>query len=175
MSGMDPVTATVRSKAAGAEPPSPRQLRTREPQGVIDAAEATERLAALGDHEVSGVDSSLGRIVVALATAPPHLLVISGPISHIGPDGVFRVVADPGFQTASRQLRQWVGRLVTGLEVEQSGALRLTLGHDQLWIPAAPDYEAWEIRGMDGGLFACLPGGAISLWTPTFGRIPAAT
>lgn len=175
MCGMDPVTARAYGKPAGSEPLSPRHLRTREPQGVIGPAEATDRLAALADHEVSGVESSLGRVVLALATAPAHLLVISGPISHIGPDGVLRVVADPGSQAAPRQLRQWVGRLVTSLEIEDSGALRIGLGHDQLWIPAAPDYEAWEIRGMDGGLFACLPGGAISLWTPTFGRIPAAT
>jgi hypothetical protein len=25
---------------------------------------------------------------------------------------------------------------------------------------------------MDGGLMVCLPGGRISVWAPTFGRIP---
>jgi hypothetical protein len=38
-------------------------------------------------------------------------------------------------------------------------------------VAADPAHEAWEIRAMDGGLLVCLPGGAISLWTPTEGPV----
>ena len=41
-------------------------------------------------------------------------------------------------------------------------------------VAAEAAHEAWEVRGMDGGLMVCLPGGRISVWAPTFGRIPRA-
>jgi hypothetical protein len=61
---------------------------------------------------------------------------------------------------------------VTDLRVDEDGGLHLTVEAYRLVVAAEAAHEAWEIRGMDGGLMVCLPGGRISVWAPTFGRIP---
>ncbi len=147
------------------------QLRTREPRGMIDPADATGRLAGLLGRPLTQVDTSLERIVLSIAAEPLHLVVVSGPL-HVGG------LQGPGLTVEGRQaaalLAGWVARPVTELRVDEGGGLHLGLGAYRLVVAAEPAHEAWEIRGMDGGLMVCLPGGRISVWAPTFGRIPRA-
>jgi hypothetical protein len=75
---------------------------------------------------------------------------------------------------AAALLAGWVGRRVTELRVDEGAGLHVGLGQHQLVVAAEPVHESWEIRGMDGGLMVCLPAGRISVWAPTFGRIPRA-
>ena len=63
---------------------------------------------------------------------------------------------------------------MTAVRVEEVGTLVVECGAESIRVAADASYEAWEVRGMDGGLLACLPGGGISLWTPTTGHIPNA-
>jgi hypothetical protein len=138
---------------------------------MIDPADSTSRLAGLIGTPLAQVDTSLERIVLSIAADPVHLIVVSGPVQLSGPDG-------PGLMLeggqASALLAGWVGRLVTELRVDEAGGLHVGLGDYQLAVAAEAVHEAWEIRGMDGGLMVCLPGGRISVWAPTFGRIPRA-
>lgn len=146
-------------------------LRTREPRGLIDPAAATARLAGLLGTQMTHVDTSLERIVLSVAADPAHLVVLSGPVAFSGPEGP-GVTLEGG--RAAALLAGWVGRRVTELRVDECAGLHVGLGQHQLVVAPEPVHEAWEIRGMDGGLMVCLPGGRISVWAPTFGRIPRA-
>ncbi len=152
-------------------PESASSLRTREPRGMIDPADSTSRLAGLIGTPLTQVDTSLERIVLSIAAEPVHLVVVSGPLQVSGPQG-------PGLTLEGAQaaalLAGWVGRPVTEFRVDERGGLHLGLGAYRLTVAADSAHEAWEIRGMDGGLMVCLPGGRISVWAPTFGRIPRA-
>ena len=150
-----------------------RRLRTREPRGIIAAAEATVRLRPLVGREVTAADTSMERLVVAIAAHPVHLVVVAGPMTLVTGDGAIHLIDAPAGPEAIASMGRWLGRPLTGVAVEPSGTLRLECGADRLTVAADPEHESWEIRGMDGGLYACLPGGAISLWGPTPGRIPA--
>jgi hypothetical protein len=118
------------------------------------------------------VDSSLDRIVLSIAADPVHLVVLSGPVSFGGPQGP----GGPAVECpqAVPVLSGWVGRPLTDLRVDEAGGLHLALGSDRVAVAAESAHEAWEIRGMDGGLMVCLPGGRISVWAPTFGDMPRA-
>ena len=152
-------------------PASAMPLRTREPRGLIGAADSTKRLAGLVGTQLTQVDTSLERIVLSLAADPVHLLVISGPVQLSGAQGPGLILE--GGQAAAL-LAGWVGRSVTDLRVDPGGGLHVGLGGYRIAVAAEAVHEAWEIRGMDGGLMVCLPGGRISVWAPTFGRIPRA-
>jgi Family of unknown function (DUF6188) len=149
--------------------PSATPLRTREPRGLIDASDATDRLAGLLGRPLAHVDTSCERIVLSIAAEPVHLVVLSGPVQLRGPQG-------PGLTLEGGQaaalIAGWVGSAVTELQVDCGGGLHMRLGSYQATVAAEPKHEAWEVRGMDGGLLVCLPGGRISVWAPTFGRIP---
>jgi hypothetical protein len=152
-------------------PASTAPLRTREPRGLIDPAVATTRLAGLLGTAMTHVDTSLERIVLSVAADPAHLVVISGPVAFSGPEGPGVILEG---SRAAALLAGWVGRRVTDLRVDGDAGLHVGLGQHTLVVAAEPVHEAWEIRGMDGGLMVCLPGGRISVWAPTFGRIPRA-
>lgn len=149
-------------------------LRTREPRGLLDPAAASDRLAGLIGRTLTHVDTSLDRIVLSIAADPVHLVVLSGPVRMAGqPGAAGSGLTLEGGQAVAR-LAGWVGRPVTQVRVDEDGGLNLGLGADQLVVAAEAAHEAWEVRGMDGGLMVCLPGGRISVWAPTFGRIPRA-
>lgn len=148
-------------------------LRTREPAGLIDPVNATARLEAFHSAELGAVDTTMDRLVVAISTDPVHLLVIAGPLTLTTADGTVSVCHSPGSPEALAALGGWVGRRIESVTVRPSGGLRIDCSVGRLSVEAGSDYEAWEIRGMDGGLLACLPGGQISLWRPTFGEVPA--
>jgi hypothetical protein len=149
-------------------------MRTREPRGLIGAADASSRLAALAGHALTAADTSMDRLVLEVSTDPLHLLVLAGPVTAVAANGTVRVLAEPSSPASLRELRGWIGRTITDVRVEPSGALRVSFGDAQLHVPSDPAHEAWEVRGMDGGLIACLPGGSISLWIPTFGQVATA-
>ena len=156
----------------GSAVPAQRPLRTREPRGVVDPTEATRRVQSLVGSVVSAVDTSLDRLVVAVAADPVHLVVIAGTVSvQVGAGGA-GIHPVPSSAEVVRAAATLVGRPVTALTVDPAGGLTLACGETVLAVAADPHHESWEIRGMDGGLLVCLPGGAISLWTPTAGRVP---
>jgi hypothetical protein len=165
------MTEVMNPPRRGIGPASTTPLRTREPRGMMDPADSSRRLGGLAGKQLAQVDTSLERIVLTVAADPVHLIVISGPVQFEGPEG-------PGLTLEGARgaalLAGWVGRLVTELQVDEAGGLRLGLGEFRLAAAAEAAHEAWEIRGMDGGLMVCLPGGRISVWAPTFGRIPTA-
>ncbi len=146
-------------------------LRTREPRGLIDPADATARLAGLMGRRLVGVGTSLGRIVLSIDAEPLHLLVVPWPVQWTDAQGRSRSVEGAD---AVGLLTGWAGRPVCELIVDDGGGLHVGLGDDRIEVAAEAAHEAWEIRGMDGGLMVCLPGGRISVWAPTFGRIPRA-
>lgn len=168
-SGMDRSPQSSRSPGA-----APGPLRTRAPLGLVSASSAAARVAALVGSRISAVEESFGRAVLVLEARPLHLLVVAAPVSICAAGRADEVLVDPAGARAQARLRELVGHSVTGMTVEGSGALHVSLGADQLRIPSDPGYEAWELRGMDGGLLACLPGGGLSLWTPTFGVVASA-
>lgn len=149
-------------------------LRTREPAGIIDADDATDRLARLRGAEIGAADISMDRLVVAIQAQPLHLLVVAGPITLTSGDGAVSVSHAAGSPDALAALGPWSGRRVAGVRVRGNGALEIATPGGTLTVPADPDHEAWEVRGMDGGLIACLPGGQISLWRPTAGQVASA-
>lgn len=165
------MTVVMRRLRPDPVPTSAAPLRTREPRGLIDASQSTGRLAGLLGRTLAHVDSSLGRIVLSIAADPVHLVVVSGPVRLGGGDG-----SGPTLEChqAVAVLSGWVGRPLTDLRVDGAGGLHLALGTDHVHVAAEAAHEAWEIRGMDGGLMVCLPGGRISVWAPTFGDIPRA-
>lgn len=146
-------------------------LRTREPAGLIGAADATDRLARFIGVELGAADTSMDRLVVAIQAHPLHLLVIAGPLSLTSADGTVSVCHAPGTPEAMAAVDTWVGHRITGAAVRPTGGLEITCAAGTLFVEADADHEAWELRGMDGGLMACLPGGAISLWRPTTGQV----
>jgi hypothetical protein len=165
------MTEVMNPSRRGAGPASTTALRTREPRGLIEPADSAQRLSGLVGRHLTKVDTSLERIVLSIAADPVHLVIISGPVQLRGPNGP-GIVLEGG--QAAALLTGWVGRLVTEFGVDEAGGLHVGLGDHQLAVAAEPVHEAWEIRGMDGGLMVCLPGGRISVWAPTFGRIPRA-
>ena len=165
------MTEVMNPPRRSAGPASTRPLRTREPRGLIDPVDSSRRLGGLVGKHLAKVDTSLERIVLSITADPVHLIVISGPVQFEGPEGL-GLTLEGG--RAAALLAGWVGRLVTELRVDEAGGLHVGLGDHQLAVAAEAVHEAWEIRGMDGGLMVCLPGGRISVWAPTFGRIPRA-
>ncbi len=165
------MTEVMNPPRRGAGAASTAPLRTREPRGIIDPGDSSRRLAGLVGRQLTQADTSLERIVLTIAADPVHLIVISGPVRFERPEG-------PGLTLegarAAALVAGWVGRLVTELRVDEAGGLHVGLGEYRLAAAAEAAHEAWEIRGMDGGLMVCLPGGRISVWAPTFGRIPTA-
>lgn len=150
-------------------PASPARvpMRTREPAGLLDPVDASARLSTLVGAELGAADTSMDRLVVAIGTEPMHLLVVAGPVTLTSADGQVAVCHLPGSPEALETLAAWVGRRIDGVSVQGDGGLQVRCRPGTLSVPSAPDYEAWEIRGMDGGLLACLPGGQLSLWRPT--------
>lgn len=170
MSAMNPLTTSQRTSSA-ADTRAARPLRTREPRGLIEPAAASQRLAQLVGCTVTAADTSMDRLVMAVADDPVHLVVIAGTLALGSGDVAGARLAQPSSPEALQAVSAWIGRDLTAVAVEGSGALRLVCGSEQVVVAADPAHEAWEIRAMDGGLLACLPGGAISLWTPTTGQV----
>ncbi|MGB8022363.1 MAG: DUF6188 family protein [Candidatus Nanopelagicales bacterium] len=150
-------------RLAGA-PAGPGNRRSREPAGIIEPRDATARLASFVGRPLGRADTSMDRLVVEISTNPVHLLVVAGPLILTSADGSVAVCHAPGVAVAA--VMEWSGRPITRVEVLPTGGLRIDCGAGNLRVEADPKYEAWEVRGMDGGLLACLPGGRISLWTP---------
>lgn len=154
-------------------------LRLRTPAGLVSAADATRRLNALVGAQIADADVSMDRLVVAIATQPMHLLVIGGPVvisdTDAAGDTYVAVCRQPGSARALASMDLLIGRSIVEVVVAPEGGLRVGVEAGHIKVDADSQYEAWEVRGMDGGLLACLPGGAISLWTPQASRETCAT
>ena len=147
-------------------------LRTRHPVGIITAAQATDRLTDMYGQVLRQAEASLGRLILEFLDAPVHRVVISGVLRVTEPNGLISVHPDPS--TWEVPEGQILNRAVETQQVSAAGALRLEIAGTTLHVDSDPHHEAWEVRGSDGWLLACLPGGGLSLWTPSLGRIAAA-
>lgn len=146
-------------------------LRVREPRGLISPEHATSLLAPFTGALIGACDTSMDRLVVAIATDPMHLIVIAGPLLLAPAEGTKGAAVSvchlPGSPQAVEAVDALSGRQIESVSVNRGGDLHLAYEGGSMTVRADAAYEAWEVRGMDGGLLACLPGGAISLWTPT--------
>ncbi len=147
-------------------------LRTRHPAGIITAAEATDRLTDMYGQVLRQVEASLGRLILEFQDDPVHRVVISGVLRVTESNGMISVHPDPSTWDVTEG--QILDRAVETQQVSAAGSLRLEIAGTTLQVDPDPHHEAWEVRGSDGWLLACLPGGALSLWTPSLGRIPQA-
>lgn len=167
MIAMKPTLALLRSRHQEERPTA----RLREPRGTISAEHATERLRPFVGAQLGAADSSMGRLVLAIATHPMHLLVVAGSVSielsALDGSQAITVCHEPGSPEAVAAAAAISGRNIIDLSISKRGDLRIEFERGSLAVPSDPAYEAWEIRGMDGGLLACLPGGSISLWVPS--------
>ena len=53
---------------------------------------------------------------------------------------------------------------VTGVDIDPSGRLSVTLGDATVWCGSDPDYEAWSYDGRQGEKVVCTPGGELAIW-----------
>lgn len=173
MLGMKPTLALRRSRTQAERPTA----RLREPRGTISAEHATERLRPFVGALLGAADASMSRLVLAIATHPMHLLVVAGSVgielSALDGSQAITVCHEPGSPEAVSAAAAVSGRCITDILVSKRGDLRIEFERGSLTVPSDPAYEAWEIRGMDGGLLACLPGGMISLWVPSASDLTA--
>lgn len=152
-------------------------LRTRQPRGLLPATDATARLAPLVGATLAGVEVSLDRPVLVIAATPEHRIVTAAPVTITSAPAQREGGPGPASPRPARQrtLADLVGQVIHEVAVEPDGRLRLTTDWARVCVESDPHHEAWEVRALDGALLACLPGGAVSLWTATPGTIPAGT
>jgi hypothetical protein len=68
---------------------------------------------------------------------------------------------------AAALLGELTGQVVTVCTADDAGALRVDFGGGaRLLVEADPAYEAWTVAGPGGLKVVCLPGGALSIWSP---------
>ena len=82
-------------------------------------------------------------------------------------DGTARWTGEPLTADAAGALLPLNQREVTSARVAQDGTLVLRFGSATVTVPPAPMYEAWQVRGPDGLLIVCSPGGDyVAVWAP---------
>jgi hypothetical protein len=82
-------------------------------------------------------------------------------------DGNTRWSGEPLTADAAGALLPLNLREVTSGRVAPDGTLVLGLGSATVTVPPAPMYEAWQVRGPDGLLIVCSPGGDyVAVWEP---------
>lgn len=102
---------------------------------------------------------------VHLEVGEDHEVTIETPFEVV--DGDIRWAGDPLTAGAAGALLPLNLREVTSSRIGPDGTLMLGLGSATLTVPPAPMYEAWQIRGPDGLLIVCSPGGDyVAVWEP---------
>lgn len=93
---------------------------------------------------------------------------IETPLTLTDPDGV-RIWSEgePGAVTGALVHLMWA--ILEGVDVDEvTGALRIRFT-DGRRIDVRPDdrYEAWNFAGARGHKIVCVPGGGLTVWSPT--------
>ncbi len=82
-------------------------------------------------------------------------------------DDTSRRGGEPSTAEAAGALLPLNLRKVTSGHIETDGTLVLAFGAAVLTVPPHPMYEAWQMRGPDGLLIVCSPGGDyVAVWEP---------
>jgi hypothetical protein len=102
---------------------------------------------------------------VHLELGTDHEVTIETPFGVV--DGDARWSGEPLTADAAGALLPLNLRDVTSTHVATDCALVLGLGSATLTVPPHPLYEAWQVRGPDGLLVVCSPGGDyLAVWEP---------
>jgi hypothetical protein len=76
-------------------------------------------------------------------------------------------VGEPLTPDAAGALLPLNSRQITSGRIAKDGTLSLCLGSATMTVPPASMYEAWQVRGPDGLLIVCAPGGDyVAVWEP---------
>ena len=131
-----------------------------------------------GDHtEVVVANSLIGALIgkqlvqfrmgygVHLELGNDHEVTIETPFEVT--DGNIRWDGEPLTADAAGALLPLSLSEVTSGRITTDGTLVLGLGSATVTVPPAQMYEAWQVRGPDGLLIVCSPGGDyVSVWKP---------
>ena len=102
---------------------------------------------------------------VHLELGDEHEVTIETPFDVV--NGDTRWAGEPLTAGAAGALLPLNLREVTSGRISTDGTLMLGLGSATLTVPPAPMYEAWQVRGPDGLLIVCSPGGDyVAVWGP---------
>ena len=82
-------------------------------------------------------------------------------------DGNSQWSGEPLTADAAGALLPLIHREVASGHIASDGTLVLGLGSATLTVMPHPMYEAWQVRGPDGLLIVCSPGGEyVAVWEP---------
>jgi hypothetical protein len=82
-------------------------------------------------------------------------------------EGESRWIGEPLTADAAGALLPLNSRKISSAHIAPDGTLALRFGSATLTVPPHPMYEAWQVRGPDGLLIVCAPGGAyVAVWEP---------
>ena len=102
---------------------------------------------------------------VHLEAGNAHEITIETPFEV--EEGGARWAGEPLTAGAAGALLPLNQRELTSAHIETDGALVLGFGSATVTVPPASMYEAWQVRGPDGLLIVCSPGGDyVAVWEP---------
>jgi Family of unknown function (DUF6188) len=106
---------------------------------------------------------------VTLTVGSPQVeafdLRIEQPCILVGPDGKEVLLVPDGDPVRLAPVLGLLRRSVMRIDAFKDGHLEIEFeGGYLLSVPAAEDYEPWEISGPDGTRLVSVPGGNVSVW-----------
>jgi hypothetical protein len=102
---------------------------------------------------------------VHLEVGADHEVTIETPLEVV--DGETRWGGEPLTAEAAGALLPLILRDVTSAVIATDATLILGLGAATVSVPPHPMYEAWQVRGPNGLLIVCSPGGDyVAVWEP---------
>ena len=137
-----------------------------EGRGSAEVVVANQLIAALLGKQL--VQFRMG-YAVHLELGNDHEVTIEMPFEVI--DGGAHWAGEPLTAEAAGALLPLTHREVMSAHIGIDSTLKLGIGSGTLTVPPAPMYEAWQVRGPDGMLIVCSPGGEyVAVWKPDAGR-----
>jgi len=139
-----------------------------ERRGITEGGDDTDVVVAnnliVATTSVSSPPSVMG-YGVHLEVGNDHEVTIETPFEVA--DGDTRWAGEPLTADAAGALLPLNLREVTSGRIATNGTLTLGLGSATVTVPPAPMYEAWQVRGPEGLLIVCSPGGDyVAVWEP---------
>lgn len=127
-----------------------------------DVVVANQLIAALLGEQLVQFRMGYG---VHLEVGHDHEVTIETPFEVL--DGNTQWSGEPLTAAAAGALLPINLRAVTSAQIATDGTLVLGFGAATLSVPPTPMYEAWQVRGPDGLLIVCSPGGEyVAVWEP---------
>lgn len=127
-----------------------------------DVMVANQLIAALVGKQLVQFRMGYG---VHLELGDDHEATIETPFEVV--DDNARWAGEPLTAEAAGALLPLNLREVTFSRIRNDGTLVLGFDSATLTVPPAPMYEAWQVRGPDGLLIVCSPGGEyVAVWEP---------